>query len=98
MRATSCVSLSVAFVLATASLGAAHDQKPPDDPSKAVAWWIEVLKHGEFAERLNDPNVNPPSSAEAREVLGPDGPYAKTAIPFLIDALGEETVYDGEPV
>jgi HEAT repeat protein len=80
MRAPFAFSLSVAFILATVGRGMAQDEKPPDYTTKTVAEWIKVLKHE------SDPKL----SAVARRALGPNGPYAKTAIPALIDALEEK--------
>jgi len=73
------MSLAVVFVLATVGRGLGEDEKTPDYSKKTVAKWIEALKDQE----------NPENAAEARQALGPNGPYAKSAIPALIDALDE---------
>jgi HEAT repeat protein len=79
MKAPFLVSVAIAFFLTAAGSGTAQVEKPPDYASKPVAKWIEALK---------DQN-NSKIAAEARKALGPHGPYAKTAIPALIDALDE---------
>ncbi|MFL5245494.1 MAG: HEAT repeat domain-containing protein [Gemmataceae bacterium] len=78
MRAT--MSLAVAFVLATVGRGLAEDEKSPDYSKKSIAKWIVALKDQD----------NPNSAVVARQALGPNGPYAKTAISALIDALDEK--------
>src|SRR5262249_30010039 len=80
MRTSACTFFSVAFVVATAVPGVAGDEKPLASSSKPVSEWIETLKSSQD-DNLVD---------EARQALGPGGPYAKTAIPLLIDALDEE--------
>jgi HEAT repeat protein len=55
----------------------AQEEKPPDYASKPLAKWIEALKDKD----------NPELRMEARQALGPTGPYAKVAVPALIDAL-----------
>jgi HEAT repeat protein len=70
----------MAIVLASVSRGVAEDDKTPDYSKKTVAKWIEALKDQKDSE----------NAAEARQALGPNGPYAKSAIPALIDALDEK--------
>jgi HEAT repeat protein len=66
------------LVAAVASRG--QDKKPPDYASKPLEYWIEALKNGE----------KPVLRYQARRALGPDGPYAKVAVPALIDAFAHK--------
>jgi HEAT repeat protein len=59
---------------------AAQDEKPPKHTSQTASEWIEILKAPPDRQ----------SVAAARQALGAGGPYAKTAISFLIDALAGE--------
>jgi HEAT repeat protein len=59
--------------------GQAEDKKPADDSNKTVGEWIKELKEGTEVERTH----------VVRKALGPSGPFAKTAIPALIDALDD---------
>jgi HEAT repeat protein len=79
MKAASCVSLAVALTLATADRSAAQDEKPPDYSRKPASEWLKALQDPQDADL----------AGEARQALGPAGPYTKTAIPLLIDALDE---------
>jgi len=81
MTSSARVLLSAAIVVAMVGLAAAQDKKAPDRPSKTVAQWIESLRK-ETDLKFAD---------QAREALGPDGAFAKTAIPKLIDALGDDS-------
>ena len=62
------------FLLAPACR--AQGDKPPDYASKPLEKWIEALND-------KDPTVR----YQARQALGPKGPYAKVAVAALIDAL-----------
>jgi HEAT repeat protein len=73
--------LSVVMALSLAVPGRAQDKRPADDAKKSIAEWIKQLK-----ECDNDYQ----KSEAARKVLGPEGQFAKTAIPALIDALDEK--------
>src|SRR5262245_25203618 len=77
MRLPAIAATSLAIILAFGSWGIAQDEKPPDYSKKFLDEWIEILKD------KNDVLGH----IEARKALGPDGPYAKAAIPALIDAL-----------
>src|SRR5262245_2823069 len=57
-----------------------QEKQPPDFTSKSLGVWIEALKDRENAE-LRD---------RAWKALGPDGPYAKVAVPALIDAFNHK--------
>lgn len=70
--------ITATCLLLTAGSGSAQNPKQPDDTAKSLTGWIAALKD-------NDKLV----SAAARKALGPDGAFAKTAIPVLIDALKE---------
>jgi HEAT repeat protein len=68
----------VAFAVGTQGL--AQDEKPPDYSKKSLVEWIAALKNKEdILARM-----------EAQKALGPNGPYAKIAIPALINALKDE--------
>jgi HEAT repeat protein len=60
--------------------GYSQRDKPPDYSTKSVAEWIQILKDTDKQQDQEQFN-------RARLALGPRGPYAKTAIPALIDAL-----------
>jgi HEAT repeat protein len=83
MSTRRCVSLAVALAFTTVGRGVAQEEKPPDYSRKPAAEWIKALRQEPRDVAL---------AREARQALGPDGPYARTAIPLLIDALerGEE--------
>src|SRR5713226_8551631 len=66
------------LVAAVASRG--QEKKPPDYASKPLEYWIEALKNGD----------KPELRYQARQALGPDGPYAKVAVPALIDAFAHK--------
>lgn len=78
MNHFSRVVITAACLLLVAGPGNAQNPKQPGDAAKAVAQLIADLK-----------GKDNQASAAAREALGPDGPYAKTALPALIDALNE---------
>jgi HEAT repeat protein len=77
MRVTSilCLCLGAAMILAHPCI--AQDEKPPDYTRQPLGKWIEAMQDEGDAYLRN----------EARCALGPDGPYAKVAIPALINAL-----------
>jgi HEAT repeat protein len=79
MRESAIVSFSLAVMFSIMGPGIAQDESPADYTKKPLAKWIEALKNKE----------NPKARIEARMALGPTGPYAKVAIPALIDALGD---------
>lgn len=53
---------------------------PPDYKSKTLKEWIEILKTPD----------DYPIRQQARQALGPDGPYAKVAVPALIEAFADK--------
>jgi HEAT repeat protein len=63
--------------------GYAQVDKPPDYTRKSVAEWIEILIKSDKGARWGPAD-------EAQDALGPSGPYAKTAIPALIEAFDTE--------
>src|SRR5689334_475860 len=67
-------------LLVVATFASGQDTKPPDYASKPLEKWIEALKNEEDGELRH----------HARQALGPDGPYAKVAIPALIDAFAHK--------
>jgi HEAT repeat protein len=72
-----CLLLSLALIAAVARPAIARDDKPPDYAGKPLAKWIEILRNSpDRALRLH-----------ARIAVGPYGPYAKTAVPALIEAM-----------
>ncbi len=79
MRTPLLFSLSAVVIFSVGGRGLAEDEKP-DYTKKTISQWIDVLKNSKERE----------SAAEARKALGPSGPYAKTAIPALIDALDDD--------
>jgi HEAT repeat protein len=79
MKAPCTILLAAALVVAAVGRGIAEKEKAPDYSKKTLAQWIEALKDQDIEK-----------SAEAHEALGPNGPYAKSAIPALIDALNHK--------
>jgi len=77
MRVTTILCLSTGLILTVVAASRPQEKKPPDLASKPLSQWIETLQH-ETDGRLH---------LQAREALGPDGPYAKVAVPALIDAF-----------
>src|SRR3954453_10927638 len=57
-----------------------QEEKPPDFTSKSLGQWIEALKDKDNRKLLG----------WAGEALGPGGPYAKVAIPALLDAFNHK--------
>lgn len=80
MRAARIGCLSLGFLLAVATASRAQDEEPIDYKSKPIAKWIEGLKDKKNFQLRH----------QARQALGPNGPYAKEAVPALIDAFGEK--------
>src|SRR5690348_450020 len=77
MRMSAITATWLAITLVFGSAGISQEEKPSDYSKKSLAKWIEVLKDKEdIVGRI-----------EARKALGPSGPYAKVAVPALIDAL-----------
>ena len=72
---------ALAVCLTFAFEGIAQDEKKFDPKSKPAEEWIKLLKEGENFD-------------QACEALGRDGPYTKTAIPMLIDALADFVLYE----
>jgi HEAT repeat protein len=58
-----------------------EDEKPPDFSSKSVAQWIAALK--KWDDKKGD-------NRWASEALGPKGPYAKEAVPALIESFKDD--------
>src|SRR5262249_41212223 len=79
MRVANLLCLSIGLILAVAGAGRPQDEKPTDYTSKSLGKWIEALRDDDLELR-----------AQARKALGPDGPYAKVAVPALIDAFGHK--------
>ncbi len=71
------VFLSAIVVFVAVGRVVAQAEKKPPDAAKQIAEQIEVLKDKDDRELAQ----------RAFLALGPDGPYAKKAVPFLIDAL-----------
>lgn len=57
-----------------------QEKQAPNYASKPLDQWIKALKDQNDHERRS----------EARKALGPVGPYAKVAVPALIEALGHK--------
>jgi len=76
------------LVIILASLGALavafpsypQPEKPPDNKTKTLEEWIEALKDRDQRELHN----------QARQALGPGGPYTKGAVPALIELLNHK--------
>jgi HEAT repeat protein len=82
------LSLSMTILLAVAGRVVAQQQKTPDEATKPLAKWIEKLKdERNWQVRL-----------QARVALSPAGPYAKVAVPALIDAFKELPVSSESPL
>jgi HEAT repeat protein len=58
----------------------AQENKPPDYSSKPLGEWTKALK----TSKNSQPYFH------AMEALGPDGPYAKVAVPALIEAFKDK--------
>jgi HEAT repeat protein len=82
MTRLSRVCLSAAVLLVAACPGASQDEGKPDYTKKSLAEWIKAL------HCYDDSNLR----AEARAALGPRGPYAKGAVPALIEAFKDDKI------
>jgi HEAT repeat protein len=80
MRVISILCLSVGVAIASGRLSIAQDERPFDYSKKPLGKWIEALKDKDSPELRN----------RARRALGPDGAYAKVAVPALIDAFRDK--------
>jgi hypothetical protein len=77
--------VGIAILLAAVGRGCGQGDKPPDYSGKSLTQWIDILKNAPNGERWG-------AADEAQDALGPRGPYAKTAIPALIDALDTDDI------
>ncbi len=73
---------TVAIVAWLTAVCFAESPTTPVAPAKTLTEWIAALKG-------NNGNLR----SEAREALRPDGPFKDVAIPHLIEALKDETLY-----
>lgn len=80
MRVTPVVCVSLTLMLGIAGPALSQDEKPPDYSKNSLAEWIDHLRNGRDFQSLD----------EACKALGPKGPYAKTAVPELINALRDK--------
>jgi HEAT repeat protein len=81
MSATLPLPISFAFLLIFTEVLWAQEPKPAEVPKRPIAEWIKDLTNYD-----NDPV----KAAAARDALGPDGPFGKSAVSALIDALDLE--------
>jgi HEAT repeat protein len=77
MRVANLFCLAAGLFLVAPSPGRPQPQQPPDYRVKTLAEWIEALKDRDQRHRHQ----------QARQALGPTGPYAEAAVPALIDLL-----------
>ena len=85
MRILIITCVSTGLILAILGACPAQDERPIDYRTKSLAEWIEALKDPDHPQRRD----------QARTALGPDGPYAKVAVPLLIDAFGDKKAPPG---
>jgi len=75
-----CDVWAIGLLLGAAALSSGQEQDRSDYAAKSLDQWIEALKNGE----------DPALRIQARQALGPDGPYRTVAVPALIEALGHK--------
>jgi HEAT repeat protein len=80
MRVANTLWLFAGLMAAAAGAGGRHDDEAPDYTRKPLGEWIEALKDQD----------KPECRYQARKALGPGGPYAKVAVPALIEAFGHK--------
>jgi HEAT repeat protein len=76
MKSSASAFLSLLLCAVAATPSSTQEDKPPDFKSKSLAQWLAALKTG------ND--------RWAPSALGPHGPYAKEAIPMLIESFKDK--------
>ncbi len=77
MKTPLVAHLCICVFLVSGELSCAQESKSTDKPKEPIAEWIKILTHPE----------DDSSMMQAREALGPEGPYGKSALAALIDAL-----------